>query len=369
MNRASIAPAPRPLRFALAAVVLGAAFLPGARARANVIQEYCSLALQGDVRGARALFDAVPPASRDAQWQALEAQFAARFERCDEVFPPLEASPFVGDVVRVYRDYRTRVLTGSLDAASGESALRAALVEALALHRPQAPRATPENVLDRMKEEIESEGLHVLGGVTRPYFDLMIWSYQEPRTYDCTLTDSTQRVEVVFLGDFLVHGWSHFATFGRAYTGGWATKENLFCLRDDYDLESEKFKVSYLQHEGRHFADYALYPALEQIDLEYRGKLTELAFADSSLAGLIDHFAASGALNPAAPHAYANFCVVRDVSRELFGEEVMDANDARWRSAPNERIHAAARTVLERSSARLDAAGAATTRGVVRPPD
>jgi hypothetical protein len=75
----------------------------------------------------------------------------------------------------------------------------------------------------------------------------------------------------------------------------------------------------------------------------------------------------SGALNPAAPHAYANHCVVRDLSKELFGRMVMNADHPLWEEAVAVRVHAAARAVLERHSAGLDAAGAATSRGILLP--
>jgi hypothetical protein len=332
----------------------------------DLVQEYVSLALQGDLRGARAMFDEAPSDSRSDEEHALEERFASRFERRDEVFALPVESPLVAEVVRIYRDYWTRALTGELDTAVGEAFLKGELRGALAARDRSAAQAIDDDVLERVKEEIEREGLRMLGGITRPFFDLMLWSSQESRIFECRLTDATRCVEVVFLGDFLVRGWSHFATFGRAYTGGWATKEKLFCLRDDYDLESEQFKVSYLQHEGRHFADYAIYPELEQIDLEYRGKLTELAFAETSLACMIRHFAVSGALNPASPHAYANYCVVRDLSKELFGKMVMNADHPLWNQSETVRVHAAARAVLERHSAGLDAAGAATTHGIVR---
>jgi hypothetical protein len=251
-----------------------------------------------------------------------------------------------------------------LDGAGGEEYLMSQLRRALAI-RGISRGMDDEQILDRVKSELEEDGLHVLGGITRPYFDLMLWTFQESRTYECELTDTTQSVEVVFLGDFVVYGWSHFATFGRAYTGGWATKEKLFCLRDDYDLESEKFKVSYLQHEGRHFADYKIFPALEQIDLEYRGKLTELAFAETSLRSLIENFAASGALNPEAPHSYANACVIRDLSKALFGREIAGGKDPAWESVTNAQVHAAARKLLEENTERLKDAGAQTTKGVI----
>jgi len=336
--------------------------------RADLTQQYISLALQGDLRSASALFESVAPDSLTTKERALAEKFRTRFVLRTENPEPIQASPFVQEVLLVYRDYWTKVLMKDLTEAEGESHLRKGVRAALERRGIKEPIAD-DAPLDRLKQELEEEGLHVLGGVTRPYYDLMLWSFQESREYECELTDAVQRVEVVFIGDFLVMGWSHFATFGRAYTGGWATKENLYCLRDDYDVTTEKFKVSYLQHEARHFADYKLFPKLEQIDLEYRGKLTELAFADSSLQSLVQHFASSGALNVAAPHSYANYCVIRDLSLALFGEEVHDANDSRWTSTAEDKVHGAARALLEKSTQSLRAAGAESTRGIIRPPD
>lgn len=337
-------------------------------ARATVGQQYISLALQGDLHTAKDLFATVPAESLSEKERKLSEQFAARFLRRDESLELPEAKPFVRDVVGAYRDYWTKVLMKELSDSEGEAHLKKSLRAALK-KKGVKEKIADDAVLDRVKQELEAGGLHVLGGMTRPYLDLMLWSTEETRKYDCQLTDAVQLVEVVFLDDFLVMGWSHFATFGIAYTGGWAGTDQLFCLRDDYDVESEKFKVSYLQHEARHFADYKLFPKLEQIDLEYRGKLTELAFADTSLTSLITHFAASSAFNTAAPHSYANACVVRDLSRALFQEEVLDANDPRWKSATSTEVHAAACTLLEKNTKDLIAAGADTTRGIIRPAD
>ena len=295
-------------------------------AHADLIGDYYSIALQGDLQGAPALFAGADSAQWNEKARALEARFQSRFVRRDENSAPPDASPFVRDVVRVYRDYWTKSLMGELEETRGERFLMHHLRDALAAHGVTEP--LPDDVvLERLKQELEREGWHVLGGVTRPYYDLMLWRTQESRAYECELTDATQRVEVEFLSDFVEWGWSHWATFGRAYTGGWATPEKLFCLRDDYDLDSEKFKVSYIQHEGRHFADYKIFPQLQQIDLEYRAKLTELAFAEESLRPLIQRFRRGRALHPDAPHSYANYRVVRDLSTALFAAEIMDAND------------------------------------------
>jgi hypothetical protein len=193
----------------------------------------------------------------------------------------------------------------------------------------------------------------------------MLWAREDTTRYTVELTDGPQEVTVVFLGDFLVHGWSHWATFGHASTGGWATKEALFCLRDSYDLESERFLVSYLRHEARHFADYERYPALEQIDLEYRGKLTELVYARETRLDLLDTFTHHAARNPDAPHSWAADAVMRDLSREVFGEPFVRERE-RWAAVEPERIGGAARTLLARHDAELERAGAATTPGTVR---
>jgi hypothetical protein len=362
-NTAAIA---EQLAAAIAFTITAAPCLAAPPPAGEVGPQYVSMALQGDLRPARALFDAADSAAMTEQDVKLQERFAARFERRDEVFPPLNASTFVQDVVGVYRKYWTKVLMGDLDAAQGEAELKHGIREALAAQGVAGP--LPDDVvLERLREELEREGVHVLGGVTLPYYDLMLWTFQETREYEVELTDAKQRVEVVFLADFIVYGWSHFATFGKAYTGGWATKERLYCLRDDYDLESEKFKVSYLQHEGRHFADYAIFPKLEQIDLEYRAKLTELVYAKTSLRSLVRGFADSASLNPNAPHSYANACVVRDLSRALFGEEVTNGKDPRWLSVSDDLVHRTARVLLEANTAALQAAGPATTRGIVRP--
>ncbi len=160
----------------LAVVVAGVPRSAGA----EVFPQYMSTALQGDLRGARALFDAADRATMSDRDRKLEEQFAARFERRDEVLPPLNSSTFVQEVVAVYRSYWTKVLTGDLDAAKGEIELKHGIREALAAQGVTGP-LSDDVVLERLREELEREGLHVLGGVTLPYYDLMLWTFQEPQ--------------------------------------------------------------------------------------------------------------------------------------------------------------------------------------------
>ncbi len=339
---------------ALALTIRGPVLEPAEPDRSR---EYDSRALQGDLRGADSLF------TKETE---LAARFHRRFIARNETWEDPLASPLARDVMRAYRSYWTRALMGEVDRAEGEAFLAAELRTVLATHGI-AEEGGDEEVIARAIAEIEQGGLHALDGVTLPYFDLMIWARADTVRYEVEITDTVQQVTVIFLSDFLIKGWSHFATFGRAYTGGWATSDALYCLREDYDLDSEKFLVSYLKHECRHYADYGRFPALEQIDLEYRAKLTELAYAEDSLFDILRHFKGSGDPNPDAPHAYASHAVVRDLSRSLCTEDA--AEDCDLRAFPVPTIHATARELLAVHSARLTAAGADTVRGVIRSPE
>jgi hypothetical protein len=220
-------------------------------------------------------------------------------------------------------------------------------------------------VFERTGDEIRAHGFHQINGKTLPYFDLMLWKTEETRDFDIELTDSQQPVTVIFMHDFVSMGWSHFASFGAAATSGWAAEDSLYCVAWAYDVQSENFRISYLKHETRHFADYAKYPELEGIDLEYRAKLTELAFASTSLHRLLRDFTANGADNPKAPHAYANYRVVRDVYQAIFQRPLPEHLDP-WVIVGPDKVNPVARELLEKHTAALEKAGADTTRGVLR---
>ena len=334
-------------------------------AASDRIRKYISCALQGDLRSAPSLFQPTPEAPFSSAESTLARQFRRRFVDRNEVFPDSAASPAAREVMTIYRRYWTRSLMGELEGQAGEAYLTAELRSFVG--PASGPGGVPDSaVLERTIEKLEAGGIHVLDGMTRPYYDLMLWTRNDTTRYKVELTDTTQPVTVIFIGDFLIKGWSHFATLGHASTGGWATKEGLYCLDNEYDRKSETFTISYLKHEGRHFADYARFPALEQADLEYRGKLTELAFAKQSTYGLLDAFAANSAPNPNSPHAYANYAVLRDLSGAILGEATTDSGHLH--RMPIDKIQRTARDLLAENTRKLAAAGAATTRGIIVTP-
>src|SRR5205085_9777810 len=102
-------------------------------------------------------------------------------------------------------------------------------------------------------------------------------------------------------------------------------------------------------HEGQHFADYAQYPKLEQPELEYRAKLTEIAMSQSTTAELLQRFAALGGTRRAVPHAFAN----RQVRLALEG-------------VPLEQVRAVAARKLHESTELLQRLGPGTVTRYLR---
>jgi len=154
--------------------------------------------------------------------------------------------------------------------------------------------------------------------------------------------------------DLVSMGWKQYATLGLVSTTGWVEGERLYCVSWSYDRSSENFEVSYLKHESRHLADLERYPALKSADLEYRAKLTELAFASTSQRSLLDDFTTKSALNPDSPHSYANYRVTRDVYRELFDQPFPGTANP-WQEVSTQAVRTAARDLLQRNTEILQA--------------
>ncbi len=341
-------------------LLLSALLLPVAAspARADRVGAYGAMALRADLRDAAALL-AAPDSTWTADERTLAARFDARFLRGEADPPPAGATPFVRDVLGAYHRYWRDAMRG----APADAAEARLLADVRTLRPPAGGGAcgAEEDPLEWLRDALLRDGFHALTGRTQPLLDLMIWAREDTTRTPVALTDTTVTVEVVFVREFLASGWTAWATFGRSFTGGWAGPERLFCVADSYDPASESFRVGYLAHEGRHFADYPRFPALLQPDLEYRAKLTEVALADSTLRATLGHFASAAAFDEAAPHAWAAACVVRDLGAAL-------GPGAPWPDLPADAIRAAARAALDAHTARLVAAGADTCRAVLGPP-
>jgi hypothetical protein len=223
-----------------------------------------------------------------------------------------------------------------------------------------------DTLFENVEAFIRGEGYFAQSGRTPPLLDLMIWASNDAVVESVELTDGTYEIDLNYVDDFVSYGWSNFATFGMASTGGWAKKDGLYCICRHYDLDSEKFKLSFLKHEARHFADFGLYPELQPADLEYRAKLTELAFSEEGAYRLLEGFTKGANRIENAPHPLANWYVVEGLSGHLLsGKRPVDASA--WESIPTDQIREAARRLLEEHDGMLAQLGPTIAKGTVNP--
>ena len=91
---------------------------------------------------------------------------------------------------------------------------------------------------------------------------------------------------------------------------------------------------------------------MSSADLEYRAKLTELVFSVKTTTQLLNDFTRKSAMNPEAPHAYANYRVTRDLYSTINQAELPDSANP-WAQINTARVNRAARSLLEADTNRL----------------
>ena len=328
-------------------------FYGSSAAAATLAEQYTSLAIQGDLRQARALFELAEPALSPAD-RELAMLFHRRFIERSE--PPSQRSgnTLIDEITAVYRDHWADSLLSS-NATADPNAPANALLDTLRAHGWPGlvePPAAASDTFELVEAALAAQGVHALAVPAPPLQDLLIWNTQATSEFEVELTDTVRSVRVVFMSDFYSQGWKHFATLGLATTTGWVEHGMLYCVEWAYAPGTETFDVSYLKHETRHLADLEQFPGLPSVDLEYRAKLTELAFASSTQRRLLDDFTAKSAANPHAPHAEANDRVTRDLWRELYGKP-FEGGEQAWMSVSRGKVNRAARRLLERNTAEL----------------
>jgi hypothetical protein len=330
--------------------------IPGISCSADVVRQYTSMALQGDLRTAETMFANTPGSEKSLLALDLEERFKKRFIQNSETLEVIHDHPFVNEVIDAYQIYWVEALMNQTGREAGTTKLDKTLERLLVTHFPDTTMDSRISIEARAAEALEQYQLHVSFQRTGLFRDLLVWKNQNKRKYSVELSDKSQLVTVVFMSDFLSHGWRDYATFGTSPTSGWADTDFIYCVDWFYDKTSESFQVSFLKHEARHQADFERFPGLPVADLEYRAKLTELVFARKSVARLLATFRSSGADNPESPHAHANFRVIRGLEKELRLEGNASDYDP-WSVVRIEEVNAAALRLLQDNNRQLSAAG------------
>jgi hypothetical protein len=335
--------------FLLAGIFLSATPAVADEPGIDVSARYISMAIQGNLTGAEAMLER---AEREGAPDALTllTQFRVRFGANPLAEASVSANPLVNRVAQAYQHYWNQGLMRKTAASESEAELASTLS---GLTSFQAPGVSPgsNELFERLTERLLHEGLYAFTGSSPPFRDLYLWRTQKTERYEVALTDRTQGLDVVFIDDIITQGWKEYASLGLASVTGWVEDGRLYCILWAYDIDSENFAVSYLKHEARHLADMADYPDMDTTELEYRAKLTELAFANQSLQRILRDFTSKAADNAASPHAMANFRVIHDLYERLSGEMEADSDSIAWVDFRARDINEASRQLLAENSA------------------
>jgi len=309
----------------------------------ELAQRYDRMALSGDLSRARDLFDESGQEASERE-RLLARAFEDRFGVPQTATLP-GSRRFSEQVAEIYRAYwRTTLLRETGDP---ELQLRTALARLLAAD--SGIEAKDRDPVSTVLATLSARKIHHDERPGPPMRDLLMWREERSARYAVRLTDGTRHVRVRFIDDVLLRGWKDYASLGRISTTGWAHDGELYCLADAYETSSEAFSVSFLKHEARHLADLERFPHMKPADLEYRAKLTELAYAHQSMEHLLSAFAAKAEDDASEPHPAANWRVIRNLYRALHDADLPAGFNA-WDALNVARVNRAARMLLEQDT-------------------
>lgn len=316
-------------------------------------------ALAGDLRPVSRLVaeldEIQPDDTQDELSQVLLQQYRDRFLSQNATTAHSSETGLAGQAIVAYQNYWRAVLTRSLPAQQADRELQRVLGQILRKHSSDPERHAGGfngDVFSQLEQALSQLGLGSSAGVTAPWRDLYIWNGQHSGDFQVELTDGVQQVTVTFIEQPLVQGWQHYASLDLLGTSGWATTQGLFCLCWSYELDSAAFQVNWMKHETRHSVDLKEFPGIPEAQLEYRAKLTELAFSGPEVSALLRQFSNSGEADSIPAHAAANYRVTRDVYRQIFQMD-LPANLDPWQQLGPDRVAPAARILLQQDSQRL----------------
>lgn len=313
----------------------------------KIIQQVVSKALQGDIRAALNIMRKTPNNKLTKRDIRFKKRFIQRFGD-ESVSVKLRCTDnIVKELYEIYRIYWHAVLLKRMSPKKAESALFEQLnifVKYNGISNRLLKNRT--DIENKLKDFLAEKNYFSLFGVVQPFREFEIWQSQKEKIFSVTLPETRQNVKVVLMGKFISKGWAAYATIDRAFPGGWAKRDRLFCNASSYDFNTERFLVSYLTHEAQHFFDYKRFPKLCQLDLEYRAKLAELSVAKRSGKKLLRGFYLSANKNKKYPHSYANYMVTKDIVDKLhIGKDLSRLPNVRIKD-----INIVAKSLLKKNS-------------------
>lgn len=315
----------------------------------KAIADSISAALQGDAVRAREALRSAPAEAFSGKDAAYRACMIERFGNWSQPILTGEQDPIVGEILAIYRDYWHSALMNPAQREAASEKLKQRVLSFLGATETLGW----EDVETRIDERLRARGYHAQLGYTPPLRELMIWRRQKSEIHDVALPEGSHRVRVEMLDDFVTLGWSAYARCERGSNGGWVGEDRIYAVVPAFTKEDgpDAFNASLLGHETQHFYDQARFPGLENWELEYRAKLTEVWTARQTLPKILDRFAASQSDDKDAPHTYANKRVLDDLRQRLTASGFASTEE-NLGDISAEKVRDAAREVLKEDSRR-----------------
>jgi len=283
-------------------------------------------AIQENVSKILATLDTIPDATLSNKELEVKKNYFKRFRTQDERYNFNTNDQLIVNVITIYQSYWKNVLLGKKPLKEADKYLNLELSGYLYENYYKSEKIK-RSVISRNPRKYLSQVLSKHGyysnvsGRTGNLFDIYIWANEVRIDYNIKLSETTVKVPVNFMEEIITLGWEEYATFGNLCPGGWATDSLLYCVKKGYDVQSEKFQVSYLTHEAQHFYDQNAYLYISPSDLEYRAKLAQLSKAKETIYKTINGFINGAKNNKKLYHPYAEYRVIRNLSRVIFHQE------------------------------------------------
>ena len=326
------------------------------------------MALRGEMVEVFKVLDTINNNLLSEKEKSIRENYFNRFKNESEKFDFNTKDLQIIEFVRQYQSYWKNVLLNKKTVKVADSLFESSMANFLLVH--MKTKYTSIKEIQKNLYELSNQYLDDMGyfsnafGRTGKLYDLFLWKEDEVKNYPIQLINDSVNVSVHFMKDFIATGWSHYTTFGKSYASGWATKEALFAVHNAYDRDTENFKVSYLTHEGQHFLDYINFPMLKQADLEYRAKLVELVKSQETTYHLIGKFMHNAKKEKNNAHAFANYCVIRDLSMLIFNDDYK-SDYSKWTNTSKEIIKEKSLLLFKNHSLELNKLGNETVKELI----
>jgi len=312
-----------------------------------------SFAIQEDVKKIIESLKIIPEDSLSSDQKEIKKRYFSRFVAKTEKFDYKTQDTLIVNILTIFHNYWTEVLMKDKSISKSENINRPLQMSFIKSYSSTREGITSSNDFNiDLANILKKNGYYSRVDRTGNIMDLIIWTKQSKETYSINMADTIVNVPVIFIDNPITLGWEGYATFDYYYPGGWTSADSLYCITKDYDITSEKFKVSYLTHETQHLIDNKIYKGYPRWLAEYRAKLAELSVAEKTVYSLINFFIKDSKNDSHLTHPYGEYRVIRDLSKEIFKENfVIDSK--RWETISFQDINNASKKLLKQNSLSL----------------